>query len=71
MASVVEELARDFKGKIDFVEVNVNESPTVATKYSITSIPALMIFKDGKPVQQFTGFRPKDNLQKALNSLLR
>jgi len=71
VASIVEELARDFKGKIDFVEVNVEESLAIATKYSITSIPALMIFKDGKPVQQFTGFRPKDNLQKALNSLLR
>jgi thioredoxin 1 len=71
VAPVVEELTKDFEGKVDFVKVNVDESPTVAAKYSIMSIPTLMIFKDGKPVQQFIGFRPKGDFQKALNNFLK
>ena len=71
VAPVVEELTKDFEGKVDFVKVNVDESPTVAAKYSIMSIPTLMIFKDGKPVQQFIGMSPMVVTQKALNNFLK
>jgi len=70
VAPVVEELTKDFEGKVDFVKVNVGESPDIATKYSITSIPTLMIFKDGKPVQQFIGLRPKGDFQRVLNNFI-
>jgi len=71
VAPVVEELAKDFEGKVDFVKVNVDESSAVAAKYSIMSIPTLMIFKNGKPVKQFVGFRPKKDFQKALDNFVK
>ena len=70
VAPVVEELAEDFDGKVDFVKVNVDDSPKIAGKYGIMSIPTLMIFKAGEPVDTIIGFRPKEELQKSLETAL-
>jgi thioredoxin 1 len=67
---VVEKLASNFEGKVDFAKVNVDESSTIAAKYGIMSIPTLIIFKDGKPVKQFIGFRSKSDFEKTLNELV-
>ncbi len=70
VAPIVEELAKEYKGKAEFAKVNVDESPFIASNYSIMSIPTLMIFKGGKPVEQVIGFKPKDQLKKLLDSTL-
>lgn len=70
VAPVVEELAEDFDGKVEFVKVNVDDSPKIAGKYGIMSIPTLMIFKSGEPVDTIIGFRPKEELQKSLETAL-
>lgn len=70
VAPVVDELAKDYKGKVEFAKLNVDEAPFVASKYSIMSIPTIMIFKDGKPVEHVIGFKPKDQLQKLLDKTL-
>jgi len=70
VAPVVDELAKEYKGKVEFAKLNVDEAPFVASKYSIMSIPTLMIFKDGKPVEHVIGFKPKDQLQKLLDKTL-
>jgi thioredoxin 1 len=70
VAPIVEELAKDYNGKIEFTKVNVDEAPFVASKYGIMSIPTIMIFKGGKPVQHVIGLKPKDQLKKLLDGVL-
>jgi len=60
-APIVEELSEDdeFKSKVKFVKVDVDQNQELATQYNIFSIPTFMIFKAGKPVAQFAGARDK------------
>ncbi len=70
VAPVVEELAEDYDGQVSFVKLNVDEAPKVASKYGIMSIPTLMLFKKGEPVETIIGFRPKEELKKSLEAAL-
>ena len=68
VSPVIEELAKEYKDKVEFAKVNVDETPFVASSYGIMSIPTLIIFKGGKPVEQVIGFKPKDQLKKLLDN---
>lgn len=70
VAPVVEELATDYEGKVGFAKLNVDENPAIAGRFAIRSIPTLILFKGGKPVKQWTGYRPKAELQKLLEEAL-
>ncbi len=70
VAPVVEELAGEYDGRVSFGRMNVDESPKIAVKYGIMSIPTLILFKDGQPVANIVGFRPKEELKKRLDSAL-
>ena len=70
VAPVVEELAEEYSGRVSFGKVDVDQNPRVASQYGIMSIPSLLIFKDGKPVSNIVGFRPKDQLKKSLDDVL-
>ncbi len=70
VAPIVEELAAEYVGKIGFVKINVDNNPKVAGKYGVMSIPTLIIFKNGQPVSNLVGFRPKDELKKSLEKAL-
>ena len=70
VAPIIEELAKEYKGKVEFAKVNVDEAPFVASKYGVMSIPTLMIFKGGKPVKHAIGYQPKDQLKKLLDGVL-
>lgn len=61
---VVEELAPEYEGKVVMTKINVDDNPQVAQKYQVTSIPTLMMFKDGKVVDRTMGAMPKTELQK-------
>jgi len=63
----IEELAAENKGTFKVGKVNVDDNSQVAMAYNVSSIPALMIFKGGKLVQQFMGVQPKPRLQQALD----
>jgi len=67
---VVEELAQEYEGKISFAKLDVDHNPKTASKYGIMSIPTLLIFKDGKPVSNIVGFRPKADLKRSLDAIL-
>ena len=67
---IVEELAKEYNGKAAFAKVNVDDAPFLASNYSIMSIPTLIIFKGGKPVEHVIGLKPKDQLKKLLDSTL-
>ena len=69
-APILEELAKDYDGKISFAKVNVDENSPLAAKYGIAAIPTMLIFKDSQPVQQITGYKPKKELKKTLDRLL-
>ena len=69
-APVIEELAREYDGKVAFVKVNVEDNSTIAAKYGIAAIPTMLIFKGGEPAQQLVGLKPKKELKKALDGVL-
>jgi len=70
VAPVVEELAGEYKGKVTVAKLNVDENPKTASQYGIMSIPTLLIFKNGAPVSNIVGFRPKAELQRSLDAVL-
>ncbi len=69
-APVVEELSRDYEGKVVFAKVNVEDNSAIAAKYGIAAIPTMLIFKGGSPVQQLVGLKPKKELKKVLDAVL-
>ena len=70
VAPVVEELAEEYDGKVEFVKLNTDDNPNTAVKYGIRSIPTLLVFKDGAAVGQIVGFRPKSDLKKRLDAVV-
>lgn len=70
VSPIVDELAGEYDGKINFYKVNTDDNPNTALKYSIRSIPTLLLFKNGAPVDQVIGFRPKEDLKKRLDASL-
>jgi len=69
-APVIEELSRDYEGKVGFAKVNVEDNSAIAAKYGIAAIPTMLIFKGGEPVQQLVGLKPKKELKKLLDAVL-
>ena len=63
VAPVIEELARDYAGKILFGKLNVDENREVSTQYDIMSIPTLLVFKNGKLVDRIIGAMPRQTLE--------
>ncbi len=70
MIPFMEELAYEYINKITFIKINVDKNPQTTSRYSITSIPALLIFKDGKPIKQIVGLRSREEFKKTLDALL-
>ncbi|MBN2030893.1 thioredoxin [bacterium] len=70
LAPVVKELADDYAGKVKIGKVNTEESAAITGQYGIISIPTLIIFKDGKPVDQIIGVVPKAAITKKLDAVL-
>jgi thioredoxin 1 len=70
VAPVVEELANEYDGKVAFVKINVDDNPKIANQYGVMSIPTLIVFKNGQPVSNIVGFRPKAELKKNLDTAL-
>jgi thioredoxin 1 len=70
ISPVVEELAGEYNGRLRAVKVNVDDSPEVAGRYGIMSIPALVFFKDGREVHREIGAMPKARLAAAIDEVL-
>jgi thioredoxin 1 len=69
-APVLEELAEEYAGRITFAKLDVDQNARTAAQYNIMAIPNLIIFKDGKPVSQIVGYKPKDELKRDLDAVL-
>ena len=67
LSPIIDELANEFAGKVTIVKLNVDENPSSPSQYGIRAIPTLMLFKDGKLVDQLTGASSKEALADFLN----
>jgi thioredoxin 1 len=70
-APVLEELANEYDGRIAFAKLDVDQNAQTAAKYNIMAIPNLIIFKEGKPASQIMGYKPKEELKKDLDAVLK
>ena len=66
IAPIVKEIADEYDGKILVGKVNVDEEPVLTMQYNVSSIPTLMVFKNGQLVNKAVGYREKDEILKML-----
>ena len=70
VSPTVEELAKEYQGRMKFLKLNTDENPDIASKYNIMGIPTLMFFKDGRSVDSIVGAVPKQQLKSKIDSFL-
>jgi thioredoxin 1 len=66
VAPIVEEIATENSGKLKVLKLDVDENQNTAMQYNVSSIPTLILFKEGQPVERIVGFNPKDRLMSKL-----
>ena len=62
LSPIVDEVANDMEGKLKVVKVNIDENPDSPAKFGVRGIPTMVLFKDGKEVDQIVGNHPKENI---------
>ena len=67
---VIEELAKEWEGKVNIGKVNVDHNPQLSMNYGITSIPAILFIKNGQVVDKLVGAQPKGNFIRKIESHL-
>ncbi len=70
IAPILDELAAEYRDRVKFVKVNVDENPDLANRYSVMSIPTLGVFKGGTLVGRIVGYMRKADLKQQLESTL-
>ena len=67
---LVDELAQQYSGKVKVGKMDVDQNPQSSMNYGIRSIPTLLFFKEGKPVEQLLGAVPKDQIEEKITELI-
>lgn len=67
---IIDKLSEEFKGKVKFCKLNVDDNPDTARNYQVMSIPLLLFFKDGKPQDQSIGAVPDSAIRSKIEALL-
>lgn len=67
---IIEQLAKEYEGKIKFGKLNVDENSQTAAKYGIMSIPTVILFKEGKEIGRKVGFEGKEGYLKLISEIL-
>ncbi len=70
LGPVIEELASEYEGKAKICKINTDDAAEKSAEYRITSIPTIIIFKDGKPQAQMSGLQSKEELKRQIDALL-
>jgi len=70
IAPLLEEIAESYGDKIQVAKVNVDEAAQIATRYSIHSIPTLLVFKKGEVIETLIGMQPKQHITKVIDRVL-
>ena len=68
LSPVVEEVSREHENELTVGKVNVDDCPELAQKFGVMSIPTLILFKDGQPVDKRIGYMPKSELEQMLKN---
>jgi len=66
LAPIVEELARDWNGKVKVGKLDIDENIDTTMEYQVMGVPTLMLFINGQPKERLTGYLPKDRIRKRL-----
>jgi len=67
LTPIIEEISTELKDKIKVVKINVDEAQEISTKYNVSGIPTVIIFKDGKIIDTIVGFRQKQDYLNAID----
>jgi thioredoxin 1 len=70
VSPIVEELAKEYDGRVYFAKLNTDDNVATAMRYGIRGIPTLLIFKNGREVGRIVGYMPKAELKKRLEAAL-
>ncbi len=70
IAPILKELAVEYDGRLKITKLDVDENPDTSLAYGVQSIPTLILFQNGKPVERIIGYRPKDQLLMQLSKYL-
>ena len=70
VSPIIEELAKEYEGKLKVGKVNVDENQNSASRFGIMSIPSILIFKNGQPVKTMIGAQSKENFKKGIDEIL-
>jgi thioredoxin 1 len=70
IAPIVEDLAREYEGRLKVMKLDADENPRTASAYRVQSIPTLMVFKDGEPAERIVGAVPKPVIVDKLQSVV-
>jgi thioredoxin 1 len=70
VAPILEELTSEYTGKLTIAKLDVDQNQQIAQKYHVMSIPTMIVFKQGQPVANIVGFKPKDKLKQELDAAL-
>jgi len=70
IAPIVEELAREYEGRLKVMKLDVDENPRTASTYQVQSIPTLLVFKDGRLAERIVGAVPKQVIINKLQSVV-
>ena len=70
IAPTIEELASQYEGKVKVGKLNTDENPQTASAHQISAIPTVMLFKDGRVVDQFVGVTPKEKIVASIDKQL-
>ena len=62
LAPVFQEVANEFEGKVKFYKIDIDESLDIARQFSVSTVPTVIIFRNGEPLERLVGFMPKENL---------
>ena len=71
LGPIVEELAKEYAGKVKVAKLNTDENAGTAAKFKISAIPTMLFFKDGKVVEQLVGVHAKADIKARLDALLK
>lgn len=70
VSPTIEELARDYEGKVEVGKMNVDDNPQTAGTYGVMSIPTVMVFKGGQPVKATVGAQGKESYKKMIDEAI-
>jgi thioredoxin 1 len=71
LGPIVEEIAKEYAGKVVVGKMNTDDNPNVASKFNISAIPSMLFFKDGKVVEQMVGVHSKKDIVAKIDGLLK